>query len=256
MILSYIQNISTAHVLLLSASKLATQLGKEFGVLQFVGSDKEIGERESVLSEVLRTLRIKTAFSEVCCAKLSQLSEICEKRDVSFLFLQLSDCRSKSIQQLLNACRDLRIPYLLYKDDFQELHLDKVILPVNFLEEEVEKAQFAAAFGRFCGSEIVMLLANDYGSKAGTNAERMQQLFDKFEFKYSFGKGLKDSFGIDKEAVQKAENENAGIVIVTASRDYGLDDVLFGPKEQHLVKKSTKPVLLINPRGDLYTLCD
>jgi len=137
---------------------------------------------------------------------------------------------------LLNACRDLRIPYLLYKDDFQELHLDKVILPVNFLEEEVEKAQFAAAFGRFCGSEIVMLLANDYGSKAGTNAERMQQLFDKFEFKYSFGKGLKDSFGIDKEAVQKAENENAGIVIVTASRDYGLDDVLFGPKEQHLVK--------------------
>jgi len=36
--------------------------------------------------------------------------------------------------------------------------------------------------------------------------------------------------------VQKAENENAGIVIVTASREYGLDDVLFGPKEQHLVK--------------------
>jgi len=32
MILSYIQNISTAHVLLLSASKLANQLGKEFGV--------------------------------------------------------------------------------------------------------------------------------------------------------------------------------------------------------------------------------
>ena len=35
-----------------------------------------------------------------------------------------------------------------------------------------------------------------------------------------------------------------------------LDDIIFGPKEQHMVKKSEKPVLLVNPRGDLYALCD
>ncbi len=129
-------------------------------------------------------------------------------------------------------------------------------MPVNFLEEEVEKAQFASAFGRFCGSEIKILLANDYGSKAATNAERMKLLFDKFEFKYELQKGTKDSFKVEQEAIQVAENEKAGLIIISASRDYGLDDIIFGPKELHLVKKSTLPLLIVNPRGDLYALCD
>ena len=84
----------------------------------------------------------------------------------------------------------------------------------------------------------------------------MKSLFDKFDFKYTMEKATKDSFKVETEAIQVAENEQAGIIIVSASRDYGLDDMIFGPKEYHLVKKSTVPVLLVNPRGDLYTLCD
>jgi nucleotide-binding universal stress UspA family protein len=145
---------------------------------------------------------------------------------------------------------------LFYKDSFGLLDVKKVVLPIGFLEEELEKAQFAAAFGRFCDSEIKMLLANDYGSKAATNAEKMKDLFDKFDFKYSLDKAKKDSFKVEAESIQVAENEQAGIIIVSASRDYGLDDILFGPKEYHVVKKSPVPVLLINPRGDLYALCD
>jgi len=145
---------------------------------------------------------------------------------------------------------------LFFKDSFGELDLKRVLLPIGFLEEELEKAQFAAAFGRFSNSEIKMLLANDYGSKATANAEKMKSLFDKFDFKYSLDKAKKDSFKVEMESVQVAENMNAGIIIVSASRDYGLDDIVFGPKEYHVVKKSTVPVLLVNPRGDLYALCD
>ena len=76
------------------------------------------------------------------------------------------------------------------------LDLRKVILPIGFLEEELEKAQFAAAFGRFCNSEIMMLLANDYGSKAATNAAKMEDLFNKFDFKHTLKKATKDSFKI------------------------------------------------------------
>jgi nucleotide-binding universal stress UspA family protein len=150
----------------------------------------------------------------------------------------------------------LRIPYLFYKDSFLALDLTKVILPVGFLEEELEKAQFAAAFGRFCGSEIKMLLANDYGSKAATNAEKMKSLFDKFDFNYTLDKANKDSFKVEAESIEVAQQEGAGLIIVSASRDYGLDDILFGPKEYHVLKKSEIPVLLVNPRGDLYALCD
>jgi hypothetical protein len=249
MVLALIYNPDTAQTLLKSAATLATQLEKEFGVLSLVDSAEQIVGREKELKELLPGTTIWVRDS-----KTTQLEAVCEELDASFLFIQLSD--ASSIRSHLKACRDLRIPYVLFKDAFAEMDLTKIILPIGFLEEELEKAQFAAAFGRFCGSEIKMLLANDYGSKAATNAERMQSLFDKFDFKYTLEKATKDSFKVEKEAVQVAQTLNAGMIIVSASRDYGLDDILFGPKEYHVLKKSTIPVLLVNPRGDLYALCD
>jgi len=251
MILVYIQQIDTAKVLLQSASTLATQLIKGFGVLSFVDADEFIAERETELKALLPEAQVT-----VRNAKTEILPAVCEELEASFLFIQVPDGATKSIRGLLNACRDLRIPYLFHKDSFAPLDLSKVILPIGFLEEELEKAQFAAAFGRFCHSEIRMLLANDYGSKAAVNADRMKQLFDKFDFRYTLDKATKDSFKVDAESIQVAGKEQAGMIIVSASRDYGLDDILFGPKEYHIVKKSSIPVLLVNPRGDLYALCD
>jgi hypothetical protein len=251
MILVYIQQIDTAKVLLQSASTLATQLIKGFGVLSFVDADEFIADRETELKALLSEAQVT-----VRNAKTDILPAVCEELDASFLFIQVPDGATKSIRGLLNACRDLRIPYLFHKDSFPALDLSKVILPIGFLEEELEKAQFAAAFGRFCQAEIRMLLANDYGSKAAANADRMKQLFDKFDFRYTLDKATKDSFKVDAESIQVAGKEQAGMIIVSASRDYGLDDILFGPKEYHIVKKSSVPVLLVNPRGDLYALCD
>jgi nucleotide-binding universal stress UspA family protein len=251
MILVQIQQIDTAKIVLQSAFKLSTQLGKVFMVLSFADSDTLIDKERNLLNEFLPGASI--VFRE---ANSVTLSAICEEFEVSFLFIQLLDGQTKSIRSMLSNCRELRIPYLFYKDSFKSLDLSKVILPIGFLEEELEKAQFAAAFGRFCQSEIRMLLANDYGSKAVANAHKMKDLFDKFDFRYTLEKAQKDSFKVETESVQVAENEHAGMVVVSASRDYGLDDILFGPKEYHLIKKSAIPVLLVNPRGDLYALCD
>lgn len=247
MILAYIQQASTAKKLIVSASRLASQLGKDFAVL----TEETLLRTDELLEE--------------CGVKDYQLFEkredrrlvnICETQEVSFLFIQLVENRSRTIRYWLSECRELRIPYVLFKNSFEELSLSKVIVPVNFLEEEIEKAQFASAFGRFCGSEITLFVANDYGSKAAANAARMQTLFEKFEFSYISTKATKDSFKVEMEAVQIASVSDAGLAIVSASRDYGLDDIIFGPKELQLIKKSDVPLLLVNPRGDLYALCD
>jgi len=256
MILVQIQQINTAKVLLKSASTLATQLLKSFCVLSFVELEEMVTERENELKNLLSELNLTETSILVRNSKMYVLSEICEEHEASFLFIQLPVSNSKSIRGSLNACRDLRIPYVLYKDTFAEMNLQKCMLPIGFLEEELEKAQFASAFGRFCGSEIYMLLANDYGSKAATNAEKMKILFDNFNFRYTIKKAKKDSFKVEAESIQVADDEHAGIIIVSASRDYGLDDIIFGPKEYHVVNKSPIPVLLVNPRGDLYALCD
>ena len=248
MILVDILQLSTSKILLQSAVKLAEQLGKSFAVSTV--AENEIGLKSMLNESVIVDYQILIKDNS------KSLVEICEAEDASFLFIQLPDGQTNSIRRLLNDCRELRIPYLFYKDSFNPLDLTKVILPIGFLEEELEKAQFAAAFGRFCGSEVKMLLANDYGSKAATNAEKMKVLFEKFDFSYTLDKATKDSFKVEVESIQVAEKEQAGIIIVSASRDYGLDDILFGPKEYHVLKKSPIPVLLVNPRGDLYALCD
>ncbi len=242
MILAYIHNISTAETLIKSASQLAVQLEKSFAVYH-AGS-------QEILPDIL------SESAQIIEPSSENLSEICEKNDISFLFIQLTGNNGKTIRKMLNDCRELRIPYVFFKDDFRPLQMSKVFVPVNFLEEELEKAQFASAFGRFCQSEIHVLQANDYGSKAATNVQRMKELFDKFDFQVVVEKAKKDSFAVEKEAVERAPGENAGIIIVSASRDYGLDDIIFGPKEYHLVRKSSVPLLLVNPRGDLYALCD
>ncbi len=84
----------------------------------------------------------------------------------------------------------------------------------------------------------------------------MTELFSKFNFSWETIRARKDSFKVNSEALTLAEQTNAGLIIVSASRDYGLDDIIFGPKEMHLIKKSGIPLMLVNPRGDLYTLCD
>jgi len=258
MVLAFIQQLETAQILIQSASALAVSLQKSFVLLSFAQNEEEIRLKEIELQKLLlKTPNLNSETKSIVRdGKTSNLAKVCEELDASFLFIQLTDSSSKSIRGLLNACRDLRIPYLLFKDSFAELNMTKVLLPVGFLEEELEKAQFASAFGRFCNSIIFILLANDYGSKATMNVTKMKLLFDKFRLNYSLQKAEKDSFKVEKEAIQVAENEHAGMIIVSASRDYGLDDILFGPKEYHVVKKSPVPILLVNPRGDLYALCD
>ncbi|OIP81976.1 MAG: hypothetical protein AUK44_08775 [Porphyromonadaceae bacterium CG2_30_38_12] len=256
MVLAYIQHISTANTLLLSASQLAVQLGKNFGILVEGNSTAHCREDMILLEHTQSDCSISPSFTLFTNNALAQIADFCESKEISFLFLQLSQYSSKSIRLLLNACRGLRIPYILFKDSFNEITLDKVFVPVTFLEEEVEKAQFASAFARFCNAKVFLFQANDYGSKAATNTKRINELLQKFNLQIVTKLAQHDSFKIEREIVVKAMQDNAGLVILTASREYGLDDIIFGPKELKLVKLASMPVLLINPRGDLYALCD
>lgn len=256
MILVYIQQIETALQLVQNALNLAIGLKKSVGIIFFVEKIDLQEKYENEIRNLLATQHQIEVKVIVCCGTILDLQSNCDEIDASFLLLQCVDARKKTILKLLAACRELRIPYLLHKDTFQKFDFAKVILPIGFLEEEIEKTQFAAAFGRFFDSEVLMLLANDYGSKAAANAEKMKQFFSKFQFRFSMQKAKSDSFGVENESIGIALNTNGGLIIVSASREYGLDDLIFGPNELHIVKKSTVPVLLVNPRGDLYALCD
>lgn len=188
--------------------------------------------------------------------KNKNLEQLCDQYDISFLLLQCEDNSKKNLKTLLQATRNLRIPYSILSSNQSLTTFEHIFVPITYLEEEVEKAQFAAAFGRFFNSKILIFQPNDYGSKAEQNCQRIIEFLNKFDIYKIITKANEDSFGIEKEICAQANLQTNSLVLLSASREYGLDDIIFGPKELKLIRFSKTPILLINPRADLYALCD
>ena len=215
------------------------------------------------------------------------------------------DGSRRGVQQVLDACREERRPYLVIKEqgtksqdisvtnnqknqnslDSWFLASDSTILvPITMLEEEVYKAEICTYLARKTGAHLVLLRANDYGSKALKNTQRIithiqtiaERTGESITYEERVAKG--DSFHIHKEIVgdqvirllgdrapknATSDSENPAeairgglLILLTASREYGLDDWLFGPPEQYVIRHSQVPVMLVNPRADLFSLCD
>lgn len=199
--------------------------------------------------------RMDLIVLEIGLSDLNNINTLIEEKDAALLVIGLNS--NKEIQFYLNKCRELRVPYIFVNNDIPaNFDIKNIILPITNLEEDREKGPFSSSFARHFNCPITIYQPNDYGSKAETNIEAMKNLFNSLNLQYSTQKGKKDSNGIELESAILNKNNQNSILIISASRDYGLDDIIFGPKERKIIKNTNLPIMLINPRGDLYALCD
>lgn len=223
------------------------------------------------------TQTLEKTFRKVDADSLSELadpdgfSEYLQSQDVDMLFISVENNR-RHIQGYLNACRSLRIPYIFLTDTMRKLSimakyetgLHEVLAPVTMLEEEVHKAELLRHLMRFTGCNVTLLQAKDYGHKAARNVEKIQTFLRSNPQSISGVEGkdasvvlaYKDSTSLYKEVPERQRDLVPDLLAVTASRDYGLDDLIFGPAERFVIRKAQVPVALLNPRGDLFSLCD
>ena len=180
------------------------------------------------------------------------------------------DGTRRGVQQVLDACREERRPYVVTTPLASNLSpFTSILVPVTMLEEEVYKAEICTYLARKTGAHLILLRANDYGSKAKRNTQRIiahiqtivERTGETITYEERVAKG--DSFHIHRELAEQADIEyrvsgigEIGLILLTASREYGLDDWLFGPPEQYVIRHSPVPVMLVNPRADLFSLCD
>ncbi|MBO4578506.1 MAG: universal stress protein [Paludibacteraceae bacterium] len=170
---------------------------------------------------------------------------------------------SRAIQHVLDECRELRSPYVVITPSMREPSaLRRIIVPVSRLEEETYKAEICTYLARKTGAHIILLQAKDYGSRAKQNVGRMvthiQAVSEKTgtPISYEVVEARKDSSKVNREAAERQRDFVADLILLTASREYGLDDILFGPQERHVIQRALVPVMLVNPRDDLFSLCD
>ena len=181
------------------------------------------------------------------------------------------DGTRRSVQRVLDLCREERRPYVVIKDDCSAQQsccsevqngstLSSILVPVTMLEEEVYKAEICTYLARKTGAHLRLLRANDYGSKAIQHTQRIithiqtisERTGTSISYEERVAKG--DSFHIHKELHNYPADFQ--LILLTASREYGVDDWLFGPPEQYVIRHCQVPVMLVNPRSDLFSLCD
>lgn len=170
---------------------------------------------------------------------------------------------ARAIQQVLSECRELRMPYVVITPAMKEVQtLRRILVPVTRLEEETYKAEICTYLARKTGAEIILLQANDYGSRARQNVGKIvthiQAISQRTEtpIRYQVVMAKKDSSKVNREAAERQRDFLSDLILLTASREYGLDDILFGPQERHVIQRALTPVMLVNPRADLFSLCD
>ena len=240
------------------ACKLAKTYEKEVCFLGIPPKNgKEITDYTDVFSQWIKEKKtmLSIELNQYVLDADEDFTDTMERTEASMIVFEIAGEKfyDKPDKQL-EICRQLRIPYFFVKPN-QDICFDKVLVPVGFLNEEREKGPFSSSMGRFFNSEILLMPAKDYGSRARKNTEAIQTLLDKFNLQYKYIDATKDSNKVELEAAQKVKELGADMLIISASRDYGLDDIFFGPKELKVIKQSSVPVMVINPRKDLYTLC-
>lgn len=222
--------------------------------LIYKGKVKE--EHEEFVANLVSQTSRELYKTDVQPQDADAMEQLCDKESIDIMCISCRNNR-REIQHYLDLCRNLRLPYLFLTETMtMPKQLKKTVSPITMLEEEAHKAEILTHLKRFTGTDILLLIANDYGSRAEQNTNKILTSLRTLGFTAETLKARKDSFSVNKEAAERARDLSADIIILTASRDYGLDDILFGPQELHAIRKSFCPVVLLNPRGDLYSLCD
>ena len=183
--------------------------------------------------------------------------------------VECCDGTRRHIQSVLDSCREERRPYVIIKKECSaqqsccsevQKGLSRILVPISMLEEEVYKAEICTYLARKTGAHLILLRARDYGSKAKQNTQRIithiQTIAERTgeEISYEVQEAKRDSFSFHKDFHSTEWKHD--LLLLTASREYGLDDWLFGPPELYAIRKSEVPVMLVNPRADLFSLCD
>jgi len=182
---------------------------------------------------------------------LDTIEEMVEGHDVALVVIGLDEKPSrKEVQKCLDMTRSLRVPYIFVKNG--NIGFGRIGVPVKRYEEEKEKAPYCGSFARYFKSHVTIYQPNDYGSSARRNIDAIKTLLEKQEIMPEIKQCRHDSDGVEIESIGQGDD----LVLIGASRDYGMDDILFGPQERKVIMTAPMAVMVINPRGDLYPLCD
>jgi len=258
------ENSDSDKILVLHGVKLATAFKKELCLLHLAGKNEK--KIKKTITENL-TKYNKVVRDEVPSLNVSYLILKGNARDLIDTLADKYEAiliisRKTMYNKLSGALRQSPLAFLFLNHEITQIPgYKKIILPVDLRRETKDAALWASYFARFNNSAVNVLVANDK-DKANIrsitkNIKAIKILFLKLRIPMKLYKGKNNSLKIQFEALDIAGSSDAELLIILASSYISIFDLMIGLPEKKIINKSgSLPVLVINPRKDMYIMCD
>ncbi|MBN1820223.1 MAG: hypothetical protein JXR31_06160 [Prolixibacteraceae bacterium] len=257
-----IENKESDNNLILHGIKLAAAFKKELCFL-LVQNNKQISKlSESIIAGykavVKRDIPVLPVSDLILNGKPKDLIDpLVDEHEAILIIL-----RNKLFKNWASAVRISPVPFLFVNENQNSVpDYKKVVLPLDLRKESKDSVLWASYFARFNNSGINVLAANDNIKdnikSVQKNILMMKKLFTKFNIALKIFKGTSGSMKIQFEALELAKSSGAEMIIILGSSYISFIDIFIGLPENKIIRNAgTLPVLLINPRRDLYIMCD
>lgn len=176
-----------------------------------------------------------------------------------------ADRRSPSHpKEVLRVFSECKIAYLTVQEPLNHPELmNDIAFSVDFRKESKEKLVWASYFARFGGSRMHVLYNpyKDEGLRAKwfNNMKFMTKFFNSLELTFRPHEVTGRSTFAETLSIDYSDQQHFGLLIsvTTDLRNKDALELIIGTQEQRTIRNAAKlPILFINPRDDIYVLCD
>lgn len=274
-IIAYLPDLENTQTIINNAICFAKMLNK--GLILLYISDKaykcvSTTEAEIVLKE------LNSKITEICfhsyCAIEGKTKEIINKiphllSGVLLVTVAKENVKSKVKEKLADYSDEMlknlytsRIAYFISSNDLKsEEPFNKIVMTIDNMRESKEKVLWGSYFGRFANSELIVYYHNYkdefHRHQLHYNIKFVMKMFDNFKIKYNLHLSSDSKTFVDYQAIDYAKEINADLIICQTTKNKGWYEKLFSLKERKVINNSKQiPVLFVNPREDLFILCE
>ncbi len=166
-----------------------------------------------------------------------------------------------SLKKTLRMMRQSRTPFLMVTEGLHNKSFRDIVYCMGYNKTEKEKILWASYFGRICNSKIhiVKPKASDQFFKTGirSNLQAMDKLYNTVDVDFKMVLAEENIHHATNAALKYSNSIQAGAFIILTTLRPDIFDFFGGSDDLIAIKnKFSIPVLCINPRDDLYVLCN
>jgi hypothetical protein len=171
-------------------------------------------------------------------------------------------CHPQHPKELLRNFADCKVAYLTVQEPMRDPKgIQNVALSVDFKKQAKEKFIWSSYFARFNGSNIHALYY-DYKDDAlkrswYDNMRFLQKLYTALNITFAPHVIPDKSTFEDVNALRYCSQEHYDLLISLTTDERDALEFFIGTQEQYIITNSQHlPILFLNPRDDLYVICD